>query len=283
MKQRLLPAVLTAALVVPATGRATADAEIQRTVYFSALDAKGVHVTDLAAGDLAVKEGGKDVVIRGVEPATAPLQVSLLIDDGGSGAFQPAVTEFVRALYGRALFAIRVMNPQPSTLTDFTTDSVELKRALNGLGPRGRVYSAGEQIIDAVGEAARELRQRGAPRPAIVVISVLGEQVQSDQADAALDALRLSGASLSVLNFTGVRLGQVLGDGPKRSGGMIQQVGPGVVPIPMLVRIADNLLHQYALTYALPYGVKASDKLSLTTSRKGVTLLTPTRIPDKAQ
>jgi len=35
------------------------------------------------------------------------------------------------------------------------------------------------------------------------------------------------------------------------------------------------------LTYTIPDGVKLSDRLSLTTSRKDVKLLAPTRLPDK--
>jgi hypothetical protein len=59
------------------------------------------------------------------------------------------------------------------------------------------------------------------------------------------------------------------------------QIGGGVVPGPVLAKLADSLLHQYALTYTLPDGVKPNEKLALTTSRKGVTLVAPARIPDK--
>ena len=45
--------------------------------------------------------------------------------------------------------------------------------------------------------------------------------------------------------------------------------------------MADILLHQYVLTYALPDGVKPNEKLQLATSRKGVTLLARARVPDR--
>ena len=113
------------------------------------------------------------------------------------------------------------------------------------------------------------------------MMTVGGEQAQSPQAEPALNTLKDSGASLSVIYLQGLDLGQVLGDGPKRSGGLIQQVGAGVVIGPVLAKMADNLLHQYVLTYTLPDGVKPSDKLAVTTSRKGVTLVAPARVPDK--
>ena len=86
---------------------------------------------------------------------------------------------------------------------------------------------------------------------------------------------------MSVLYITGVDVGKVLGDGPKQSGGMTQQVSGNVALGPVLAKIADNLLHQYVLTYTIPDGVKLSERFSLTTSRKGVTLLAPSRLPDK--
>jgi hypothetical protein len=49
--------------------------------------------------------------------------------------------------------------------------------------------------------------------------------------------------------------------------------------VPALERVADELLNQYALTCALPPGVKATDKLSVSTTRKGLKLQAPARLP----
>lgn len=256
-------------------------AEVQRTVYFSALDGKGAPVTDLTAAELAVKEGGKDQAITSVKKATEPMQIALLVDDGGTGAFQAAVGQFLQATLGRAQFAISVLSPQPMKVANFTQDVEVLKAALGRLAQRGRIQTDDEQIIEAVLGAAKELQQRKAARGAIVVLTVSGEKALADQADTALDALKASGASLSVLYITGLELGKVLGDGPKQSGGMVQRA-TGNVPLgPVAAKIADSLLNQYALTYTIPDGVRLSDRFSLTTTRKGITLLAPSRIPDK--
>ena len=70
--------ILTLSLILlgATTGAARPPAEVLRTVYFSAVDGNGVHVTDLTAAELTVKEGGKDRVIEAVKPATAPMQIS---------------------------------------------------------------------------------------------------------------------------------------------------------------------------------------------------------------
>lgn len=281
MKHMLLCSVVLTALALPAPKYRNGSADVLRTVYFSAVDAKGTAVSDLTASDLAVKEGGKDRAIASVQPATAPLQVSLLVDDAGTGAFQAPVAQFIETLQAHGQFAIRVFNPQPSKLTDFTADTSALQSAINGIGPRGKVVTVGEQMDDAVGDAAKELQQRKAARSAIVVLTVGGEQAQSHEAEPTLNTLKSSGASLNVVYVAGLELGQVLGDGPKRSGGRIEQIGGGVVPGPVLAKVADTLLHQYVLTYTLPDGVKPSERFSLTTTRKGLTLLAPSRVPDK--
>jgi hypothetical protein len=282
MKNPLLFSAVFMALAIPTTGHARHGADIVRTVYFSAFDAKGAMVTDLTATDLAVKEGGKDRAIASVAAATAPIQVSLLVDDAGTGAFQAPVAQFLETIVGHGQFSIRAFNPQPSRLTDFTEDVGALKTALAGIGPRGKITTVGEQMVGAVAEAATELQRRKAARAAIVVLTVAGEQGQSNQAEPTLNALKNSGASLSVVYLAGLELGQVLGDGPKRSGGAIEQIASGVAPgSAVLAKIANNLLQQYVLTYTLPDGVKPNERFSLTTSRKGITLLAPSRVPDK--
>ena len=70
-------------------------------------------------------------------------------------------------------------------------------------------------------------------------------------------------------------------DGPKQSGGLIEQVNGHIVQGATLEKVAENLLKQYELTYTIPDGVKLNDRVSISTSRKGVTLIAPSRLPDK--
>jgi hypothetical protein len=277
-----LPVVFLVFVLVQSSPRAaTARAEVVRTVYFSAVDGKGAPVTDLTAADLTVKEGGKDRAIAAVEHATAPMQVSILVDDAGTGAFQAGVAQFLEATFGHAQYTISVLTPQPIKVADSTADRDALQAALGRMGQRGRIQTDGLQIIEAVAEAAKELQQRKARRPVIVVLTAGGEKAQADQADMAMNALKSSGASLSVVYVAGLDLGKVLGDGPKQSGGMTQQVNAGVALGAVLTKIADNLLHQYVVTYNIPDGVKLNEKFQLSTSRKGVTLLAPSHLSDK--
>jgi hypothetical protein len=256
-------------------------AETIRTVYFSAIDAKGEPVIDLRASDVLVKENGKPWAIASLGPATGPFQVSILVDDGGSGSFQAGVARFINGTLGRAEYAISMLNPQPFKLTDFTTDEGVLRTALAGLVQRGRIQQDGEQLIEAVSWAAKQLQKRKAARPVIVAITNGGEPMASEARDAILSELKDSGASLNVVFINGISFGKVLGEGPKLSGGLLQNAVSNRAIEDALSRVAANLLHQYVLTYVLPNGTKPNDRFQLTTTRKGVTLIAPERIPEK--
>jgi hypothetical protein len=89
---------------------------------------------------------------------------------------------------------------------------------------------------------------------------------------------------MSVVAFD---LGMVMGDGPRHSGGRIEQVGNGNGIIPAAIRIAESLQTQYVVTYTIPDGTSLSDRIAVSTSRKGIRLTAPTRItaqfPDPAR
>jgi hypothetical protein len=280
--------VLVAASTVTLTSGATATvdtaparAEVTRKVYISATDAKGASVTDLTAADITVKEGGKERTVASLQPAVAPIQIAILVDDAGTGAFQYAVAQFLQKSLGRGQFSISLLSPQATKIVDFTEDADALKNALGRLGARGRLQPDGDQMPEAIADSAKTLRQRKAERPVILALTVAGGGLHSVDPDNVLSTLRLSGAALNVICITGADLGQVMGDGPKQSGGRVEEVGSGLAIAPAAVRIADALLHQYLLTYTLPDGVKMSDRITVATSRKGITLTSPSRIADK--
>jgi hypothetical protein len=280
--------VLLAASTLTLTNGATATvdtalapAEVTRKIYISATDAKGAPVTDLTAADITVKEGGKERPVASLQPAVAPMHVAILVDDGGTGAFQFAVAQFLQRTVGRGQFSISLLSPQALKIVDFTEDVAALKNALGRLGARGRVQTDGDQMPEAIADAAKTLQQRKAERPVILAMTMAGGQLHSIEPDNVLKALRLSGAALNVVSVTGADLGQVMGDGPRLSGGRIEEAASGVALAPAAIKIADALQSQYLLTYTLPDGVKMADRISVSTSRKGITLTSPSRIADK--
>lgn len=280
--------VLLAASTMTLTSRATATedtaparAEVTRKVHISATDAKGAPVTDLTAADITVKEGGKERPVASLQPAVAPMHVAILVDDAGTGAFQSAVAQFLQKSLGHGQFSISLLSPQAAQVVDFTEDVDALKNALGRLGARGRLQPDGDQMVEAIADSAKTLQQRKAERPVILALTIAGGQLHSVTPENVLTTLRLSGAALNVVFVTGADLGMVMGDGPKQSGGRIEQAGTGPAIVSAAAKIAYALQHQYLLTYTLPDGVKMSDRITVATSRKGITLTSPSRIADK--
>src|SRR5690242_4527129 len=70
------------------TSSVAAQAPTRRTAFASVVAKDGTPVTDLAAADFEVKEGGKVQEITSVKLATTPLRVHVIVADGGTGAFQ---------------------------------------------------------------------------------------------------------------------------------------------------------------------------------------------------
>lgn len=306
MKRMLLLLIAAACWHAEASARACLPAVIgaageaqTRRVYISVVDAAGQPVPDLTAADLIVKEGGKAREIVRVVPATGTIQIALLVDDNGTGIFRYAVGKFIESMFGRAEFSISTVTGQMLRLVDYTAKAEPLSEAINKLNARPATNDGG-QLLDGIAEAANELEKRKAPRPVILALTVGGEEHSSLPAHHVLDKLRQSGAALHVLAVANsalrsqsnptsaagllgenMNLNEVLGDGPKQSGGGRNEIVAATGITMGLTQLADELKHQYLVEYTLPDGVKPSDKLSVAVKRKGVSLRAPTRIADK--
>jgi VWFA-related protein len=277
----------------------TASAQEQtRRVYVTALDAAGIPVEGLGPGDFTVKEAGKARSILRVQLAGAKMQIAILVDDNGSGLFRFGVARFIDSLLNRAEFSISTVTGQTLKLVDYTTDPAELSATIQRLGVRPDT-NGGNQLLDGIIGSARELTKRKAGRPIILALTVGGDDVTPVLPEDALDELRRSSAQLYVVSVLssamrrttppknpgdmlneGHALQAVLGDGPKRSGGNRQEISALAGVDTGLERLALQLKGQYLIEYSLE-GSKPSDRVSITVSRKDVTLRAPTHVPNK--
>ena len=291
--------VLALATALSAASLAGAQATTY-TVYVNAIGADKVILTDLKADEFVVKENNKAVTIVSAEQATTPMHIALIVDDNGSGIFRLGIAGLIQRLQGKAEFAISAVTGQVLKLTDYTADFGALSNALGRLGQRGATNDGG-QLIEGVYESAREQIKREARRPVIVALTVGGVEQSTRDSKQVLDELQKAGAMLYVVETSGVtqraapasstpsqimdgnmNLSAVLGDGPRQSGGTREQFVSASGSSPQgLANITDLLSRQYAIRYALADGQKPSGKLAVTSSRKGVRILAPTRIPQR--
>ena len=280
LTRSVLAGTLVSAAMTASAAPDPARAETMRRVLFSAIDARGLPVTDLTAGDLTIREGSRERAVATLRPAPGALQISILVDDAGQGFYEGPVGYFVGRMAQRAEIAISMLNPQPFKLVDYTTDPPALLAAVKKLIQRGRIQQDGQQVAEAVAWAARELRDREARRPVILVMTATGESGTLEIDDFILRDLKASGASLHVVHVNGVDLGRVLSEGPTLSGGILANAANTESMRDALSRIVASLQTQYELTYVLPDGTKPNDRLQLQTTRRGLKLLAPQRIAD---
>jgi VWFA-related protein len=284
----------------PGLAQTPAQAELHegltRTVYVTVTDKNDIPITDLTEADFVVKEGGKtrDIVDAGM--TTVPMKIAIIVDDNGTGLFRYGVAKFIERLQGRAQFALSAVTGQNLKLVDYTTDASELTAAINQLTARPGTNDGG-QLLEGVFEAAKDFQKRPTRRPVIVVLTVGGEEHSTVPAHHVLEELQKSGAELHVIAISSsalrataavskpgalleenLNLSEVLGDGPKQSGGKREEIVASAGLVVGLQQLAEALRNQYAVSFSRADPPKAGDKLSVTVKRPGVTVRAPERL-----
>ena len=267
-----------------------------RSVYVTAVDRQGVPVLDLGPGDFQVKEGGRTREVAALTPATDRMHIALIVDDNGTGLFRSSVAQFIQRLHTEAEFAITVVTGQALKIVDFTADLSKLSTGVNYLGARPATPDGG-QLLGAIYESARDLQRRESRRPVIVVLTVGGDEHNPMPAHHVLNQLRDSRASLNVFEMTNsllrptapvgrasqlleesLNINEVLGDGSKQSGGRKDEIVAVTGVVRGLLQLAEELAHQYQLSYRLPAGTKPSERVEVSVARQGTMIRAPTRI-----
>jgi hypothetical protein len=289
MKMTLGASILAASMVAPP---AVIDAA-ERTVYVTVVDGNGAAVTDLTAADLVVKEGGKEREIVKAGPASAKMRLTIAVEERlmADAAVRQAMFAFMKRVIDKAEIRLVTIGLRNNTAADYTGALDVLVAGINKLTLNPRPES---QVAEGVNEVASELIASKPERSALVVLAFSGGQAGVDPRSV-LEKVRQSGVTMSAVTLAGGTTDsstaasladqsgreQVLGDGPKQSGGRrIEVPSTGAFP-QALQQIANDLLAQYAITYTLPDGVRPDKRFSISSKRRGVTLRAPSAIPDR--
>jgi len=260
-----------------------------RTVHVTVLDDKREPVPNLTAADLVVKEGGKEREIVKVERASAPLRVALAVEERmtADSSVRMALFEFMKRISGSAEISLITVGLRNTVIVDYTKSLDALVGGINGfsLNPAPE-SSVAEGVLDL---ANRFITSKSA-RPAIVLIALSGVRGGVDPHHV-LERLGQSGATMNVITLASPlgapassetsRGEQVIGDGPRQSGGRRIDVTQTAGMPKAILQVADELLAQYAVTYTLPDGVKPDRRVNVSLKRRGVQLRAPSIVPDK--
>lgn len=284
---------------LPASPQPSTPAARTSTVFVTALEENGAPVVDLVADDFTIKEDGKSREVLKAELARAPVQVAIIVDDNGTGIFRAGLVSFVRLMQGRGEMTLSTVVGQTQRLVEYTTDADRLATAIVALMARPGTPDGG-QLLEGIFQAAKEQEKRDAERPVIVVVTVGGEEHSTLPAHHVLDQLARSGSTLYVITVANntlrvmrpidkpsalleenLNLSEVLGEGPKQTGGWREVIvaAPGITP--GLQRIAAELKAQYAVAYSRPAKGKATERLAVSINRRGVLLRAPSKVPGR--
>ena len=282
-----------AALLAPAAdGAAGTLAATERTVYVTVTDNKGAPVPDLTAADLVVKEGGKEREITKVAPATAKMRLTLAVEERliADASIRQSIFDFLKRISDYAEIRMITIGLRNHTVAEYTSSLEVLVGAINKFTLNPMKDS---NVAEGVLEIASHYADTKVERPVLIVLALSGGQAGVDPRTV-LDKLRQGGATMfSATLAWGNDAGsvgtltdqsgreQVLGDGPKQTGGRrIEVPSTGAFPKTM-AQFADDLRAQYAVTYVLPDGVKPDKRFGISSKRKGITLRGPSAIPDR--
>lgn len=273
-----------------------APAARSNTVYVSVLEESGVPVTDLTAADFAVKEDGKARDILRVDAASEPLHLMILVDDNGTGLFRSGLIQFVQQFQGRAQIAVNTVTGQTQKLVGYTPNVDTVAQAIATLSARPATNDGG-QLLEGIFQASKDQEKLRAARPVIVALTVGGEEHSTVPAHQVLDQLAKSRSVLYVIQVAAsvlrptvpitqsrqllgenLNLSEVLGEGPKQTGGWRDEIVATTGIVLGLRKLAMELKSQYAVAYSRPPKGKATERINVSVSRRGVTLRAPSKV-----
>lgn len=194
---------LAAAALLGQPAPATAQS-VERTMFVSALDAKGAPVEQLAPSDVMVREDGVAREVLRVRRATTPMQIAVLVDNSAATSpditnLRDAILRFVKAMAPGNEISLVAYADRPTILTNPTANLVLLEQGV------GRIFAqpnSGGYVLDAILEACRGFVKRGAERPVIVVFATETVEFSHAHADQVIDELKAAGAALHALFLT---------------------------------------------------------------------------------
>jgi hypothetical protein len=280
--------VLTAAQTAPG---------VRRTVYFTVTTSDGTYVDGLTAGDLTVKEDGRDRTILRVQRSEDRLKVCLAIDEGLSAddTVRNAALRFVERLQDSADIALYFVGGGTAKVVDYTSNPLAFRQPLTGIRRRTQ---GGGNLVESLYRIARD--QRGIEgRRVVVILTTEIPQRSGMAANGVLDVLRDTGAVLHAATLAGtpgvidaptpdsphletmdeVERDRVLNEGPKQSGGLrVSLLRLEAFP-PALERIRAELLNEYMVTYTMPEGSRSDGRITISPKRKGLTVRAARQLP----
>jgi len=277
----VFPALLLLAVAAGPSIHAQAGAR-ERTLFVSAVDARGEPVEGLGPTDFIVTEDGRRREVLRISRAVEPIDIAVLVDNSASAeravpSLRDGLKAFVGALAGDNQIAIISLADRPTIVVDYTSSRERLEQAA------GRIFSmssSGMTLLDAVTETAAGLRRREATRAVIVPVITNGTEFTNRYARDVIRTLRDASVALSpivigVLDFDTTEERErslLMDDGARQTGGEHVTLLTDMAVEQALTRLARQLSSQYKVVYGRPESLIPPEKIEIASGRAGVTM-----------
>ena len=284
-RRLLLGGLVLAALVLRWPGYLVA--QTQRAMYVSVVNEAGVPVMDLGTADFIIREDNVAREVLRVEPATDPMQVAVLVDNSTAARdhishMRQALPSFVAALTEgpagqKNEVSIIAIGERPTVLADYSTSRAALQKGIDKIWA---LRDTGAYLLDGIPEVCQGFRKREASRPVIVALTTEGLEFSNRQHDQVIDPLKAANAALNVivigrpsgsLSSEARERGIVLDEGPRVTGGARMDILAVEGLDVKLKQLADQLTHQYKVTYARPDSLIPPERFAVSTNKPGLT------------
>ncbi len=270
-----LVALIAAAL--PAQSPPAPDPAELRTIVVSISDDKGRPIQGLTADEVALIENG---VARDVAELTLdarPLTLALLVDSSEAvgSAYRlnvvEAVLRFLSSLPPGTRYTVWTTGDRPTRILELTDTPGAAAMPLKRSYPTG-----GSTMLDALVEAARDLRKLEGQRSAVVAVAGSGIEFSNRSRERIVEEAQGGGTVFSVVQFEE-------GDAPfesrqsydyvfsaltRKTGGLREFVLSSMGIEVALKKVASDLAAQYRLRYATLPEIKER-KLEVQVARQG--------------
>jgi VWFA-related protein len=282
----LLGALLVAVLALTWPGGLAAQA-IQKAMYVSVVNDAGAPVPDLRPADFIVREDNVAREVLRVEPAADPMQIAVLVDNSAASRdnishMRQALPPFVAALTdGQAgqknEVTIIAIGERPTVLADYSTNRAALQKGIDRIWA---LRDTGAYLMDGITEVCQGFKKREAGRPVIVALTAEGPEFSNRMHDQVIEPLKASGAAFnaiiigrpsSSMSTEARERGLLLDEGTRTTGGARIEI-LAVESLGMkLKQLADQLTHQYKVTYARPQTLIPPERFAVATGKPGLT------------
>jgi len=254
----------------------------ERTMYVSALDAKGEPVEGLGPDAFIIEEDGRRREILRVSKAIEPIDIALLVDNSTAARsavidIRTALANFVARMAPANQIAVIGLADRPTIITDYTNDPKKLAEAVKILA----MPSSGMTLLDGLVETSRGLKKRETPRAVLLPVVTDGTEFTNYYSKDVVREMVEAGAQLHLIGIGRFLHSEehstrersfLLTEGPRGTGGSETTILASTGLDQAMQRLARELSSQYKVVYSRPESLIPPEKVDISSARADLTM-----------